>query len=236
MTAFSFWIKGITGFGGPLLAVPMLAPFLGVEHTVVVVSLGNIVSNAMLLWSNRHAATTHRRLLTRLLLAGAVGTIVGTVLLTRLDDAVLSLVLAASVFLYVVVSLARPEATLTPRQGLMLAVPAGAVGGLMHGALGNSGVVFGSFYHSLKWPRDEFVFALTVTFLGFGLLQTGTLLQLGSFAGERLGQALLATIPVVVVTPLGEAVARGLNPAVFSRAVLALLAFAGVVLVAGVLL
>ena len=236
IAAFSFWVKGITGFGGPLLAIPVLAPFIGVEQSVVVISLSNVLSNLMLLWSNRHAGKQLRHLLTRLLIAGAIATVVGTILLTSLNETLLSLVLAASVVVYISMSVARPEFSLSERQGISLAAPAGVVGGLMHGALGNSGVVFGSFYHSLKLGRDEFVFALSITFLGFGVLQIATLIQLGSFTDERLAQALIALVPVVVATRLGEVVAKRLDAKVFGRIVLGLLALSAVVLVVGVLI
>lgn len=233
VVSFSFWVKAIAGFGGPLLAVPLLAPFLGVEQAVVVVSIANIVSNLMLLWSNRHAGRSHGRLLLRLLLAGALGTVLGTILLTSLDDRVLALTLAASVVVYIVINLARPDFRLSSDRGLALAVPVGAVGGLMHGALGNSGTVFGSFYHSLRMPRDEYVFSLTVTFLAFGTLQIGTLARLGSFGEERLVQAALSVLPVLLVTPLGERISRRLDARVFGWVVLGLLAFSAMALVAG---
>jgi uncharacterized membrane protein YfcA len=233
--SFSFWVKAVAGFGGPLVAIPLLAPFIGVEQAVVVLALPNTVANLILLWTNRHVAKSHRRLLTRLLLAGAAGTIGGTVLLTRLDDAVLAVVLAVSVFGYIAMTLLRPEFVMSPERGLALAIPVGAGGGLMHGALGASGTVFGSFYHSLKLPRDEFVFALTITFLWFGSLQIGTLAQLGSFGRERIVQSLIAVIPVFVVTPLGERLSRSLNAEVFGRVVLALLATSAIALIVGAL-
>lgn len=235
VSTFSFWVKGITGFGGPLLAVPLLAPFIGVEQAVVVVSLSNVVSNVMLLWSNRHGGAGHWPLLAGLLVAGAGGTVVGTILLTRLDDTVLSLVLAVSVFLYIGLTAVRPDFSLSPEQGRRLAVPAGVVGGLMHGALGNSGAVFGSFYHSLRLPRADFVFLLTITFLAFGLLQIGTLAQLGSFRNDRLIQATIVLVPVVIATRLGERFSARLSAEAFGRLILALLAIAAFVLIVGVL-
>ena len=123
--------------------------------------------------------------------------------------------------------------TIFNKGGQALAIPVGAGGGLMHGALGASGTVFGSFYHSLRLPRDEFVFALTITFLWFGTLQIGTLAQLGSFGRERVIQSLIAVIPVFVVTPLGERLSRSLNAEVFGRVVLALLATSAVALIVG---
>jgi len=229
--AFAFFVKGVAGFGGPLLAVPIIAPTLGVEHAVVVVSLGNLISNLMMLWEHRTGFGDTRRLLFRLLVAGAGGTVGGTWLLTRLDNRPLALAVAALVIGYIGVSLVRPNLRMNPAQGLRLAWPVGAVGGLVHGATGNSGPVFGTFLHSLGLARSSFVFALTVPFLVFGSIQIITLFGLGAFTPARATQALWAILPVLVVIPLGTRIARRLNQRAFERIVMALLAFAAIRLV-----
>ncbi len=228
--AFTFLVKSVVGFGGPLLAIPMLAPFLGVEDSVVVVALGNIVANVMLLWANRTAAGTTGPILVRVVSAGALGVAGGSYLLTVLDDRVLSIALAVSVFIYIALAVARPDFHLTRDRGLRIAVPVGVVGGLMHGATGNSGTVFGTYLHALSLPRPEFVFAVTIPFLVFGTVQVFTLATLGSFVGERLLQSILSIVPVLVVTPVGARIGDRLKSKTFSRLVLALLAFSGVVL------
>lgn len=228
---FSFWVKAIAGFGGPLLAVPLLTPFIGIEAAVVVMSLANAVANIMLLWSNRRSAHGIWPLFGRVAVTAAVGVVVGTILLTRLDDAILSVFLAVTVLLYIGVALSRPEFHLAEARGLKAAWIVGTVGGLVHGSTGNSGTIFGSFYHSLRMPRDQYVFIITLTFLALGSLQIGTLFNLGSFTDDLTQQALLAIIPVVVATPLGERVSRRLDAKVFGRVVLALLAVAAVSLI-----
>ncbi len=233
VVSFSFWVKAVAGFGGPLIAIPLLAPFLGVEGAVVAVVLANLVANVMMLWTNRHAASPNRGLLVRVIGAGALGTVVGTIALTRLDDRILSVVLAVTVVVYIVASLARPEFKVSREVGMKLSAPVGIVGGALQGATGNSGTVFGSFYHSLDLPRDEFVFALTITFLTFGSLQIVTLAQLGRFTGVPLERALIAIVPVLLVIPLGEAFSRRLDAKIFGRLVLGLLAFSAVALVIG---
>lgn len=230
--AFTFLVKSVVGFGGPLLAIPMLAPFLGVEHAVVVVALGNIVANVMLVWANRDSAGTTLPLLARVVGAGVIGVAAGTYLLTVLDDRLLSVILAVSVFIYIGLALARPDMHVSRETGLRVAAPVGVIGGFMHGTTGNSGTVFGTFLHALGLPRREFVFAVTIPFLVFGSVQVATLIGLGSFGGERLGQSLLAILPVLVVTPIGSAIGDRLKSATFSRLILGLLGFSGLTLLA----
>jgi uncharacterized membrane protein YfcA len=224
--SFAFLVKGIAGFGGPLLAIPILAPSLGVEHAVVAVALGNVVSNLMMVWEYRVGWNDTRQILVRLLAAGAAGTVLGTWLLTRLDNRPLALSVAAMVIAYVLISIRKPDFRIEPAQGLRLAWPVGAVGGLVHGATANSGPVFGTFVHSLGLARSSFVFAVTIPFLVFGSIQVATLFGLGAFEGDRLSQSLLAILPVLVVIPLGTRIARRLDQRTFGRIVLGLLVVA----------
>jgi uncharacterized membrane protein YfcA len=228
VSAVAFLVKGIAGFGGPLLAVPLLAPTLGVERSVAVLALANIVANLMLLWEHRVGAAETKQLLLRLLAAGAVGTVIGTWLLTRLDDRPLEVAMAVLVFVYIAVAVRRPNFHLPRERGLRLSWPVGAVGGLMHGATGNSGTVFGTFIHSLGMDRSPYVYALTVVFLVFGTIQTITLAGLGAFEGTVLTEALWTIIPVVLVTPIGGVIARRLDNRAITWVVLGLLAFSGI--------
>ena len=233
VTAVSFFVKAITGFGGPLLAIPVLAPLLGVEHAVVALSLANLTSNALLIWQNREGAETARPFLVRILSAGALSAVLGAFLLVWLDDRILYGVLAVSVFAYVALAFAKPDLRIRRETGIRLAAPVGLIGGFFHGATANSGTVFGTFLHSLGLSRPEFVFAITTVFFVLSSLQVGTLASLGAFGDDRWIQSLVAILPIFVVTPLGIRVAGRLNARTFGRVVLVMLAVAGVRLLLG---
>ena len=155
----------------------------------------------------------------------------GTYLPTRLDNRPLALVVAAVALGYIVVSVLGPEVRIPPPRALKLAWPVGAVGGLLHGATGNSGPVFGTFVHSLGLARSSFVFAISVPFLVFGAIQVLTLFSLGAFTAERTIQALWAILPILVVIPIGTRIARRLHQRVFQRIVMGLLAFTAIRLI-----
>lgn len=226
--AFGFFVKAIAGFGGPLLAIPILAPMIGVEHAIVALSLGNLTSNAMLLWEHRAGRSGAARLLVPMLSAGAVGTLVGTRLLTVLDERWLAIAVATTVFLYVGRAVWGVRVTLSPERANSLRIPVGIVGGVMHGATGNSGPVFGTFLDALDLPRSGFVFTVSVPFMVLSSVQIAGLVALGSFTAERTVQSLITIIPVVVATILGAIVGRRIPPALFRKIVLVMLAFAGI--------
>lgn len=226
-----YFVKGVTGMGGPLLSIPIIAVTTSVEHAVVVVSFANLVANGYLIWEHRSSARGHAWLLVPLIATGAAGTVFGSWLLTELDDRILSFVLAAVIAAYILRFLTRPDFELNRRVGRRLAIPVGLAGGVLTGGTGSGGPLYATFLHALRIDKAAFVFTMSLLFQIFGPIQIGVLVSLGSFTPDRTRQALIAIIPVVVAAPLGAALSRRLPQRVFELAVLALLALAALRLV-----
>lgn len=226
--AIAFLVKSVTGMGGPLLAIPIIAASTSVEHAVVVVSFANLVTNGYLVWEHRKTWNESRRLLVPLVSSGAIGTIAGSWLLTELDDRILSLVLALVVVAYIVRSVTSPDFELALGLGKRLAGPVGLIGGVMTGGTGSGGPLYATFLHALRLDRETFIFTMSLLFLIFGPIQMIVLATLGSFTQPRILQGLAALIPLTVVIPLGVVLSRRLRQRAFELAVLALLAFSAV--------
>jgi uncharacterized membrane protein YfcA len=222
----AYLVKGVAGMGGPLLAVPFIAGFTSVENAVVVLSLANMVSNGWLLWEHRAGAKGTGFVMTPFLAVGTVATIAGTYLLTELDDRVLSVVIAIVIGLYIWRYLASPEFGLKPDTARRMAAPMGLVGGGLLGATGTAGPLITTYLHSLRMSRASLIWMMSLTFQVFGLIQLVTLVALGAFTEERTMLALLAVIPVVVMTAVGIRLGRRLEQRAFELIVLALLGFA----------
>ncbi|MGH8881913.1 MAG: hypothetical protein ACRD0P_31950, partial [Stackebrandtia sp.] len=58
--AVGAFIKGATGGGLPQIAIPVMAVFLGVERSVVVMAIPGVVANGWLVWSHRTEARLTR--------------------------------------------------------------------------------------------------------------------------------------------------------------------------------
>lgn len=78
-------IKGITGVGLPLVAVPAIASFTSVEEAVVLMIIPTFGSNLWLVANHRRFFTTLRQHFS-FLAAGFIGGILGTFLLIAIDD------------------------------------------------------------------------------------------------------------------------------------------------------
>ena len=85
-------VKGVTGLGLPLTAVPVIAFFVGVEDAVVIMAAPTAVSNAMLVREHRHElrSAEHLPLFAGL---GAVGAVLGAWALPRINERALLMVL-----------------------------------------------------------------------------------------------------------------------------------------------
>lgn len=229
----AYFVKGMAGMGGPLLAIPVIAAVTSVEHAVVVVSFANLAANGYLVWEHRKSAEGLVWFLVPLVVTGIFGTIIGSWLLTELDDRILSLALAVIIALYIARFLVKPDLELPPQLGRRLAAPIGLAGGVMTGGTGSGGPLFAVYLHALRLERTAFVFAVSLLFTVLGPIQMIVLASLGRFTRERTIQALVAVIPVLAAAPAGAVLARRLPQRWFEVMVLVLLALAALRLVVG---
>jgi uncharacterized membrane protein YfcA len=221
--AVGAFVKGATGGGLPQVAIPVMAPFLGVERAVVLMAIPGIVSNAWLMWTHRETAAQTRDLPV-LLATSTAGAVVGTVALKSLDARVLSGVLAGVIVLYITVALAHPGFHFPPRVTRVASPPVGlAVGGLQ-GATGISGPLVTTYMHGYQLAPRAYVFSLAALFCIGAVVQTITLAAVGLYSSTSLGQSLLTLVPIVLFLPLGSRAARRLSPQSFQRIVLVLVA------------
>jgi uncharacterized membrane protein YfcA len=220
--AVGAFIKGATGGGLPQIAIPVMAVFLGVERSVVVMAIPGVVANGWLVWTHR-GEFRHTRDLPTMLVGGAVGSVIGTMLLKGLDGRVLSGVLALLIVVYVLLAVARPGFTLPTRVTRLASPPVGVAAGGLQGATGISGPLLTTYLHGFGLRPRAYVFALATLFFGFALVQTVTLFGVGLYTGNRLVESLLALVPIAVALPLGSRAAKRLSPRTFQRIVLVLI-------------
>ncbi|HEU4320599.1 MAG TPA: sulfite exporter TauE/SafE family protein [Acidimicrobiia bacterium] len=226
-----FFAKGATGIGGPMLAVPVLAGFMGAEYAAAVIAIPTFVANCWLMWKMRDGATGISWFMTPLLVAGAVGTLGGAWLLTSVDEDTISLVLAGLVIAYIVWYFVGPEEKLSDRWARRLAAPVGFSGGALVGATGIGAPVIASYVHALEMARSAFIFAVTLPFWVLGGAQMVAYGYLGVLDSERLIAGLIASIPALAVMPPASKVGEKLSHRRFQIIVLAILAAAALRLI-----
>ena len=229
----AFFVKGVTGLGGPPLVIPVIATFMGVEWAVAVVAIPAALANGWLLFENRASLPVVRPFIAPMLAAGVVGTILGVMILLTVDDRIMSVVLGVLILLYIAWYLLNPSYRLSDRTARLLAWPAGFGGGVLHGTTGVAAPIVATYVHSLQLPRSGFVAGISVPFFVLGLVQMGSLIAFGGYDQERIVSGLAVCIPVLLVTPAGMWLGRRLSSQTFQYAVLVVLGLAAVRLLIG---
>jgi uncharacterized protein len=215
-------LKGATGAGAPVLAVPALAAIFDVQTAVVLLLLPNLLTN---LWQLRQYRENlpGRGFLVSFIGTGLIGVAMGTWMLTSLPSETLSLGVAVVVVLYIAFRLARPDWKLAMRTGRLLSAPAGFASGILQGASGISAPVSITFLNALKLGRSSFIATISLLFLAFVLVQI-PMLAMSGLLSVKLGlMSLLAVVPIFAAMPLGAMLARRLSPEVFDRVILVFL-------------
>lgn len=224
------FVKGVTGSGLPVVAIPIIASFTGVETAVVIMVIPSITSNIQLIEANRSARSETRHL-APMVFAGVVGVAVGTFVLTTVDEGILGLVLAGVIVGYITVNGLRPSFVLSRRLAAVTAIPMGFLGGTLQGSSGISSPLLSPYLHAYRMPRRAYVLSLTVLFMMYGVIQLPSLAIAGLLTVDRLALGALAVIPIFLSLRAGMRVGDRLSNVAFDRWVFAVLALTAMKLV-----
>ncbi|WP_198473212.1 sulfite exporter TauE/SafE family protein [Aquamicrobium zhengzhouense] len=219
-------LKGATGAGAPVLAVPVLTMFFGVKFAVIVMLMPNLLTNIWQSWAYR-ASQPSRLFVWSFAIAGCVGVVIGTAMLVTFSQATLTILVAIAVFVYIALRLAKPDWKLELALAKLLSVPAGVAAGFLQGATGLSAPVSMTFINALKLDRAGFIASISVYFSFSTLPQIAALWYFGLLSWTNLAISLCAFGVISLFMPLGAALAKRLSRQAFDRLVLILLAVIG---------
>lgn len=227
-------VKGATGMGLPLVALPVLTTFFGLQHAVGLMCVPLIFTNAWQVWRFRAAAGDDRMaFLPLFLVGGAVGIGLGTWALTSLPERALVLTLGIILLCYVALRLAAPHFVVGPVLARRAGPLAGMGGGVLQGATGISAPIGVTFIHAMSMDRDAHVFAVSTMFLLYAVVQLPALSIAGVMQPQWLIEGFIALVPILLFMPLGQAIAGKLSRKAFDRMILIFLGLIGVKMVLG---
>jgi hypothetical protein len=220
--AFGGILKGATGAGVPILAVPIMALYYDVRTAVIVMLMPSLLANVLQAWRYRiHLAEAG--FAGRMALFGVLGAALGTMLLASVQPRYLLLAIAGLVLVFVGFRLTRPHWHLPRPVARVLAVPAGLAAGTLQGATGISAPISLTFLNACRLPRAVFIAVVSLYFVASTLMQLLGLVSYGMLTWQGIALSFGALALILAVMPLGEAIGRRFSPELFDRVTLVLL-------------
>jgi len=189
---FAYFLRGITGFGSGLIAIPLLAHFLPLTFVVPMVLVLDLVASIIL--------SSHTRLLVRwdeirfLLPASIVGIIIGTVMLVSLPREPL----LVSLGLFVIFFGLRYVFNVHGENPISRwwSVPTGLSGGLIGALFGTGGPPFVVYLSHRLHDKTQLRGTLSGLFLIDGAFRLITFLSMGLMIQTDMLTALLMGLPI----------------------------------------
>ena len=227
-------LKGVTGVGMPIVAIPVIAAFYDVRLAVTILAIPNLLSNTLQIYKYRsyNLETGFTR---NFAIAGLLGAALGTMLLAHAPVDQLNILMALIVLAYIVMRLTKPVFHLPLERARKLVWYAGIGGGVLQGALGISGPISLTFLNSIKLDRSVFIFTISVFFIAMSSAQIVLLIAYGLMDWQTFLVGLIAFIPLIAGLPVGEIIGRRMNAVVFDKVILFLLSVLAIKQIIGVL-
>lgn len=208
--------KGLTGLGLPMVAVPVLASFLGVERAVMIMIMPVIVLNVWLTWTLRDCRSEVPEM-PRLLLPSIPGILLGAVILYYADDRLLATGLALWILIYLARRAMVKPMKLAGDARRRVAPAVGFAAGTMQAATGISAPVLVPYVDGLGLTTRGYVFAVATVFTMLSGTHFLVMMSLQAYTVDQLAESMLAVIPAVAFVPLGAKLRALLDPDMFSK-------------------
>lgn len=157
------FVKGVVGFGLPLVVLGLLTAAIGLKQAMVLMLVPALVTN---IWQGLVGGAFWRimRRLWPLLVTSCAGIWIGAGVLAKADTLLLSGVLGVLLCLYSAFSLATPQIPLPARFERWLTPVMGGLGGFAYGLTGSYMVPGVLYIQALGQSRDVLVQSLGIVF------------------------------------------------------------------------
>jgi uncharacterized membrane protein YfcA len=224
--------KGLTGMGLPMIAIPIMAAFLGVERAVLIMIVPTVVLNVWQSWTYRDCIGDMPEMW-RLLLPGLPGAVIGAGVLYLTPDHWLATGLALWISSYLVFRIIHSDFSLSMSARRQLAPAAGFGSGAMQAATGICAPIIAPYLDSLGLAPRSYVFAISTAFAAFAGSHFLVLLALQAYSVDQLIESSIALVPGLLAMRPGMWLREIVAPRVFTLVIRTILAVMAIRLIYG---
>ena len=222
-------IQGLTGFGGGLVAIPLLCLIMDVRMAVPLCIVSGLVITTVMAYELRRLFEWRKIL--PLLVGSLPGVLAGTVLLKEMDPVLINRFLG-----FMLISISTFNLVFTPRP-LNPSIPWGYLAGFFSGGLnamtgagGPPAIIYTTLH---DWKKDEIKATLTGFFALSGYLTAAVHAFSGVITLSTLTYFLLTLPSVLLGTFAGSRISGRINRRTYLRTVYLLLMGLGIVMLVG---
>jgi uncharacterized membrane protein YfcA len=220
--------SGIAGFALVLVVSGIWLHIITPIQTAILIVGYGLLTQSYAIWKLR-AALSWRHVVP-LIAGGAIGTPVGTMLLSHIDPAYLRAGIGLLLLLYSTYSLARPELKLV-KAGVAAEVGVGVLNGLLGGMTGLGGIIATIWCQLRGWPKDVQRTVFQPVILAAMVMSGASLSIAGAVTVETAKLYLLGVPALLAGLWSGFKVYGKLDDAAFRKTILLLLLLSGLALI-----
>jgi len=227
----AYTVRSAVGFGGGLIAIPLLALVLPVPLVVPLVTLLGLTQSVRYVSFERRSI--HWPELRRLLLPSALGVLIGLYLFSALDPIWLSRALGAFLLMYVGLALFGPHSGLhaDPRLVPFLAGPLGAAAAIVATLFGGmAGPIYVTYLDLARLDKNQFRATVQTILLVLAVMRMAGYIATGAIDMDALVAFGLALPAMIAGTYLGNCLHVRVSQRHFSTLVYLVLVASGTVL------
>jgi len=221
---FAGLVKGISGFGSSLVAIPLLTLLFGTEFvkdSVVVMITFNLVLNSLLLIENKGFHPDSLKRVWIIPLFGAIFTVVGIIIFVNVPDAVITYTAGGLILLAIANKGFRLKMRLPETPWVKAII--GTLSGMGNGIASIDGPPVVFYLTSIQAEKTYFKNVLASHFLVTGFIAVVLHVIWGSYNVDLILIIAVMLVFTVVGLLIGNKISRNMNQAVFDKIVLVIL-------------
>ena len=223
-------VRAVSGFGAGVIATPLLALVLPLPVTVPLITVIGMVQALRQIVKDRRLVEWRR---IAIFVPGSLaGVLFGLYVFNSVDQALLARALGAYILVYAAYSLlAGKVVAREPALPRWLVHPVAAAGGFVATIFGGlAGAIYATYLDALRLSKGAFRATMSATLFVLGAARSVGYAASGVFRVEDVLLIVASFLPVALGTIAGDRLHDRLDPALFRRAVGALLVASGIAL------
>jgi len=222
---FAGFIKGSSGFGSSLVALPLLSLFYPIEDVVIIMITLNVVLNFLMLFEYKSISFNKDKRIIVIIIFGVICTFLGFQLAEYLDEQIIKYIAALLIFLAILNKTSKIKFTI--KDNFIFQAITGSLSGLFNGIASIDGPPVVFYLTSIKADKTRFKHTLVSYFFVLAVLSVSMLVISGNYPIDVFFNAMYVGLFLIIGLIIGMLVSRRINDKTFSKFVTILLIFLG---------